>query len=81
MKLQLIKAMKKVANEQKFDHIYNVITDILKENSKLIYINEEDKIIAEKAFGGGGEDNILDIGPRLSRKKQIAPELERVITK
>lgn len=80
MKVQLIKAMATVKSEQKIDHIYNVVTDILKENSQLIYLDDKDKEIAESAFGGRGKDNVLDIGPRLSRKKQIAPEIEKVLS-
>jgi len=80
MKVQLIKAMAVVKREQKIDYMYNVITDILKENSQLIYLDEKDKKVAESAFGGRGEDNVLDIGPRLSRKKQIAPEIEKVLS-
>jgi manganese-dependent inorganic pyrophosphatase len=80
MIVQLIKAMGEVKIKQKLDHIYCVITDILKANSQLIYLNEEDRKIVESAFGGRGENNVLDIGPRLSRKKQIAPEIEKVLT-
>ncbi len=79
MIVQLIKAMRVVKSEQKLDHIYCVVTDILKGKSVLIYIDDQDKKIAEQAFSGRGEKNLLDIGPRLSRKKQITPEIKKVL--
>jgi len=78
-KQKLLKAMEKVKIKQKLDLIFMVISDVLKVNSKLIYSNEQERKIVEKAFQGKGEANVLDIGSRLSRKKQIAPEIERVL--
>ncbi len=58
---------------------YVVITDILEVNSFALYTTEEEKRVLEKAFLAEGEDGIMDIGPRLSRKKDIAPKIEEII--
>jgi len=78
-KQKLLKAMEKVKSTQKIDLIFMVISDVLKVNSKLIYSNDEEKKVVEKAFQGRGEANVLNIGPRLSRKKEIAPKIEKAL--
>jgi len=75
----LLEAMAKVKNELKADMIFVAITDILKVNTKLLIIDEEADKVAAKAFGGTTQDRILDIGGRLSRKKEIAPPIEKAL--
>jgi len=78
-KQALLKAMENTKAEQKVDYLFVIISDVLKVNSKILYPNDQEKQIAEKAFGTRGEANVLDIGPKLSRKKEIAPEIEKAI--
>jgi len=56
---------------------YVIITDILKINSQAIYSTETEKHIIERAFTTQGVDGIADIGPKMSRKKDIAPAIEK----
>ena len=79
-KPQLLNAMKKVKKQENIDLIFLAITDILKENTKLIYLGDEEKEVLKKAFGSRGEANVLDIGHRLSRKKEIAPPVEKALS-
>ncbi len=81
LKPKLLKAMEEVKRQEKVDLICLTVSDILKENTKLIYLSEKEKKVLEKAFGGRGEANVLDIGKRLSRKKQIAPPIEKTLSK
>ncbi|HOM77918.1 MAG TPA: hypothetical protein PLT50_01790, partial [bacterium] len=60
---------------------YIVITDILNVNSQVLYTNEEEQRILEEAFMTQGNQGVADIGPRMSRKKDIAPQIEKVLTK
>lgn len=76
-KTALLEAMSQVKNELAVDYIFVVITDILKVNSKLLIFNQEAEEVALKAFGGEVKDQVLDIGARMSRKKEIAPLIER----
>lgn len=74
---QLLAAMTTVKAEQAVDLLFVAVTDVLQENTKLLLAGEAEATVAEKAFGGTAQDYVLDIGPRLSRKKQIAPEIEK----
>ena len=72
--------MDKVKTELKADMIFVAITDILKVNTKLLIIDEAASEIAVKAFGGEVKEQVLDIGAKLSRKKEIAPPIERALS-
>ena len=76
----LLEAMTKVKTELAVDFIFVVISDILKVNSKLLILDQESEEIALKAFGGKVSEQVLDIGARLSRKKEIAPLIERAVS-
>jgi manganese-dependent inorganic pyrophosphatase len=78
-KEKYLSALEKVKQEMELDLAFFAITDILKENTKMLYLTLRGREVLEKAFKGKGEGNVIDIGPRLSRKKQMAPEIERVI--
>jgi manganese-dependent inorganic pyrophosphatase len=72
----LLEAMKTVKDELGVELLFVAVTDILKVNTKLLILSDSEKSVAEKAFGGTVENNILDIGPKMSRKKEIAPAIE-----
>ncbi len=78
-KNDILTAMKKVKQDQGVELLFVVVTDILQVNSKLLILGEAEKQIAEKAFGGKVENSLLDIGPRMSRKKEIAPVIEKAL--
>ncbi len=79
-KQNLLQAMKKVKNQEKVDLLYVVITDVLKVNSKVLVLNTQEQKILEQAFKQCNVKNrIMDIGARMSRKKQIAPEIEKIV--
>lgn len=78
-KTNLLEAMAKVKAQENVELLYVAVTDILQVNTKLLILGDEEAKIAEKAFGGKTENNILDIGPKMSRKKEIAPALEKAL--
>lgn len=78
-KADLLEAMKKVKAELGAELIFAAITDVLRVNTKLLILGEEEARVAEKAFGGQVSENILDIGPKMSRKKEIAPLIEKAL--
>jgi len=78
-KTNLIKALEEAKVEQGTSQAYLFITDILKVNSYAIFATKEEQEIIEKAFTTIGKDWVADIGPKISRKKDIAPEIERVL--
>lgn len=76
---ELIKAMLQTKKEEKVECIFLAVTDILRINTKLVLPTSVEQQIAEQAFGGKTQDHVLDIGPKLSRKKEIAPAIEEAI--
>lgn len=78
----LIEAMRNIKEEKSVDYAYTIISDVLQVNSKLIYTNPQEEALARKAFGDAQKvgEGIIDIGARISRKKQIAPAFERALS-
>ena len=74
----LKKAMLETKSELKLDLIFLAVSDILNVNTKIITLEDSIKI-GEKAFKTKAVDGILDIGPKLSRKKEIAPAIENIL--
>jgi manganese-dependent inorganic pyrophosphatase len=78
-KAAIIDTMITLKEKLAVDQTYVVITDIMKINSQIIYATQEEKQILEEAFKARGENNVIDIGAKTSRKKDIAPKIERAI--
>lgn len=76
---ELLKAMAKVKAQEGTALIFLAISDILKVNTKLLLLGPDEAAIAEKAFGTKAVDSIIDIGAKLSRKKEIAPPIEKAL--
>lgn len=79
-KADLIEALNKIKQEMEVDQAFIAVTDILKVNTKLIYTNQAEEDTINKAFITETEENVADIGPKMSRKKDIAPAIEKAIT-
>ena len=75
----LLAAMQTVKAELEVELLFVAITDILQVNTKLLILGEAEAAVAEAAFGGSVENNVLDIGPKMSRKKEIAPVIEKAV--
>lgn len=78
-KTELLAAMQTVKKEMAVDYLFVIITDILKVNSKMLILGEEEAQLGIAAFGGKVEASVLDIGAKLSRKKEISPALETAV--
>jgi|SRR3989339_213785 len=78
-KNDLVKALQEVKSKMSVDYIILAITDILKVNTKLLVSGAEENKLVEKAFGGEVQDYVLDIGPKMSRKKEINPAIENAL--
>ncbi len=77
----LLAAMNKVKQAEDVELLFVAITDILQVNTKLLILGDDEAAVAEKAFGGQVKNNILNIGPKMSRKKEIAPAIEKALEK
>lgn len=78
-KAELLEAMQSVKAELGVELLFVAITDILKVNTKLLILGDAEAKVAQTAFGGNVTDNVLDIGPKMSRKKEIAPAIEKAL--
>src|SRR3989344_3483188 len=76
---ELLKAMAVVKEKEGVALIFLAISDILKINTKLLPLGKDETEVAQKAFGGQAVNNVLDIGPKLSRKKDISPAIEKAV--
>jgi manganese-dependent inorganic pyrophosphatase len=76
---ELLAAMLEVKKQQNVELLFVAVTDVLQVNTKILLAGEKEAAIAQAAFGGTAVDNVLDIGPKMSRKKEIAPAIEGVL--
>ena len=77
---KLILKLGELKKEMKFDYACCIITDVLKANSKVLVTNQEEELIS-KAFPQVKQIKVgaYDIGPLMSRKKEIAPAIEKAL--
>jgi len=71
--------MAKVKQSEKLDLFFVIVTDVLKVNSKILILGEAEQKVAEQAFGSQTKAEVLDIGSKMSRKKEIAPPIEEAL--
>lgn len=76
----LIEALEETKAKLGAGQAYNVITDILEVNSQILYTTEEEEKVLEEAFTAEGESGVINVGPKMSRKKDIAPAIEEVVS-
>lgn len=79
IKSELISEMLKMKNEEKFDHFFFFVVDILNSEASLFVTDDIEKNLAEEAFGQKFSEDLLKLSGVVSRKKQIVPPLEKVI--
>lgn len=80
IKDKIVEALEKIKAEETIDQAYVAVTDVLKVNSHIIYTNQEEEIIVRKAFNCEATGNLANIGAKMSRKKDIAPPIEREVS-
>lgn len=80
MKKELISAMEELKKEEGLDYLFFFAVDILKTESTLISNSDSEKQTAEKAFSKKFEGDTLKLPGIVSRKKQIIPSIELVIS-
>lgn len=73
---ELLAGLKKMKEKDGLQYIYFVIVDVLNEHSEMLILGEDELSLAKKAFNGKVENDFMDLGNRISRKKQIAPTIQ-----
>lgn len=74
-KSEILTGLEELKSQQNLDFIMLSVVDILEEHNTTIVLNGSDSEIIEDVFGKPVIDNTISLGNRLSRKKQIAPDL------
>ena len=80
-KVEILQALIAKKAADKLDKIFFMVVDILKQACQLYIISEDEKVLAEKVFGGKTENDILFLQGFVSRKKQIVPQLTEELSK
>ncbi len=75
----LISETSALKNELKVDQAYQIVTDVLNAVSFALCPDGAETEVVKKAFDAEVTDNIANIGPKLSRKKDIAPAIEKAL--
>lgn len=80
-KEEIIAWMKKIKQENNLDFIMLSVVDILNEKNITIVPWEWESMIIKEVFWAQTADNLVDLGNRLSRKKEIVPQLTEYFKK
>lgn len=80
VKGELVRAMEEIKREEKLDNIFFFIVDIFNTSAELLTSNDLAREIAKKAFSKDFSGDYMSLPGVVSRKKQMAPALEKVIS-
>ena len=75
----LLTEMVKLKSSDGVDYIFFFVVDILKSESTLLVTNDQEREVAELAFGQKSNGKTIVLPGVVSRKKQIVPKFEAVI--
>lgn len=78
-KAEILKELAAAKEKENLDAIYFGVIDILKGKTDLIILGESESALAEKAFGLKVNEGIVELPGVVSRKKQLAPQLQEAI--
>ncbi len=76
---EIKEALVQIQKEDELKGVMLSIVDILDEKNSTICSNEHLKLIVKEAFLAEEKDDYLELGPIVSRKKQIVPKLKEFI--
>lgn len=80
-KEEILKWLEKIKIDSNLDFIMISIVDIFWEKNTTIVLDWEDSEVVEKVFNTKVIDNLADLKNRLSRKKQVVPNLTEYFNK
>ncbi|MCD5382875.1 manganese-dependent inorganic pyrophosphatase [Candidatus Gracilibacteria bacterium] len=76
-KTEILEGLQKIKHEDNLDFILLSVVDILEEKNISFVLDGNETKVVENIFGTKIENNLADLGKRLSRKKQIVPDLDK----
>lgn len=78
---EIVAGMRRIKQQDHLAFMMLSIVDILNERNTTIVSDDEDAQILREIFSVDTIDNIVDLGKRISRKKQVIPELTAYFNK
>ncbi len=75
-KAEILEALKDKKNQDNLDYMFFGVVDILKKNTSLYLIGDDEEVLAKEIFKGELENNEMFLKGIVSRKKQIVPALK-----
>lgn len=80
---EILHELQALKHELNVDIAYLAVVDIVKLNSKLILVSEQERSLARIAYNVDCSNNttVVDLGKRVSRKKEFIPPLSDAISK
>ena len=55
--------------------LFFMLTDILKESTRLLFVGKEAKQVVENVFRQEAQEHFIDVEGMVSRKKQLIPQI------
>ena len=80
-KSEIIEGLQQIKSQDGLDFIMMSVVDIIGEKNTTIVLDWEDSWVLERAFSTVVQDNEADLKNRLSRKKQVVPDLTEYFQK
>ena len=80
LKDEILKEMETIKSEEKLHEVFFFIVNILETSSQLLVSNANAREIAKKAFNKDFAGDYMALPGVVSRKKQIAPNIEKVVS-
>lgn len=78
---EFISAMQDYKKEQQLDHLFFSVTDTKNKQANLLWIDENDGLVIQKAFDSSSNTGWLTLPGVTSRKRQIGPAIQLAIEK
>ena len=72
---RLLAYMEKAMQDTQTSMLFFMLTDILKESTRLLFVGKEAKQVVENTFRQEAQENYIDIEGMVSRKKQLIPQI------
>jgi len=79
-KEQIVSGLIDLKKELGVSFAFLCVTDLVKANTQVIFESDTEGKVLENAFATVSADALANIGPRISRKKEIAPGIEKALT-
>ncbi|MBW6440498.1 manganese-dependent inorganic pyrophosphatase [Patescibacteria group bacterium] len=72
---KIIQALLEKKSEEKMDYLFFAVVDIIKNNSDLYIVGQEEAELAKSVFSGNKKEGLIFLRGVVSRKKQLVPPL------